>query len=191
MGVPPVARSPARRKPHRGKDRAPKRCSKLRPGWRGARNVRCGARKRCMTITPAPAIQKDPLTIEGAWHGREDLNPQPPGLEPGALPIELLPYAQRTVTGYHAARQKSTGFAFDLSRRDPLPSQDALRLLSVDTAILGRQHAGDGAHDQIRRVGQIVAGGLLARWCQHDRLAIANVDGRPRKQEAPALAHQL
>src|SRR4029079_15120834 len=28
----------------------------------------------------------------GIWQGRRDSNPQPPVLEPGALPIELLPY---------------------------------------------------------------------------------------------------
>ncbi len=26
------------------------------------------------------------------WHGRQDLNPQPPDLESGALPVEPLPY---------------------------------------------------------------------------------------------------
>src|SRR5690606_39443928 len=31
------------------------------------------------------------------WQGRQDSNPQPPVLETGALPIELLPYAHESI----------------------------------------------------------------------------------------------
>ena len=45
------------------------------------------------SLTKLVSLFHIPFPNAEAWQGRQDLNLQPPVLETGALPIELLPYA--------------------------------------------------------------------------------------------------
>jgi hypothetical protein len=70
-----------------------------------------------MNVRALPYPLSDFIHVSGfrhgvRWHGRRDLNPQPPVLETGALPIELLPYlpdnsylVSRCTVCFRSARQ--------------------------------------------------------------------------------------
>src|SRR5690606_33632464 len=99
----------------------------------------------CQSVPPQVLRARDTLLSESRLQGRRDSNPQPPVLETGALPIELLPLAMPdyTITGYRLPRpdspQSSAANRLSVAR----VYANSVPITNSDSVIAGKQGAAE------------------------------------------------